>query len=246
MSTEFTISVNDFEGPLDLLLQLIEKRKFLVNDVSLAKVTDDYIAHINNLKGQQNESTLHMDSHFILVASTLLLIKSKSLLPTLEFTQEEEQDMNDLEHRLKLYQRTKELSRHIDERFNKKISHQKNFVNPTVIEFAPDKRTNTATLAQLALALLKALPKPDLKKEVVVQKVMSLRDMIDSLTKRVQANIKMSFNEFSQSKDKIHVIVGFLAMLELAKQGGISIEQEKRYGDIHMETKEVGVPRYND
>src|SRR3989344_4410007 len=98
-SPEFKIHIEGFEGPLELLLSLIEKRKLPINDVSLASVTDEYILHIQ----QQKEFPLSETSHFILIASTLLLIKSKSLLPTLELTEEEAGDIENLERRLKLY-----------------------------------------------------------------------------------------------------------------------------------------------
>ena len=73
----FTVKTQSFEGPLDLLLDLIEKRKLFINDISLVKVTDDFIAHVR----QFENLPMAESAHFILVASTLLLIKSKSLLP---------------------------------------------------------------------------------------------------------------------------------------------------------------------
>jgi len=84
----FTIKTESFEGPLDLLLDLIEKRKLYISDISLAKVTDDFIEHIKNIGGIE----IGESAHFILVASTLLLIKSKSLLPELALTEEEQFD----------------------------------------------------------------------------------------------------------------------------------------------------------
>jgi segregation and condensation protein A len=99
MSDKFLVKTEAFEGPLDLLLHLIEKRKLLINEVSLIKITDDYIEYIQS----HDNISLKNNAHFILVASTLVLIKSKSLLPTLELTREEEQDIEDLEARI--YQR---------------------------------------------------------------------------------------------------------------------------------------------
>ena len=81
----FKVKTSSFEGPLDLLLDLIEKRKLFINDVSLAKVTDDFIAHIK----QFDDLPMAESAHFILIASTLLLIKSKSLLQELNLTEEE-------------------------------------------------------------------------------------------------------------------------------------------------------------
>src|SRR3989344_7391616 len=95
--TEFKIKTEIFEGPLDLLLNLIEKHKVFINDVSLTKVTDDFI---NYIKSFANLPISHT-ANFILVASTLLLLKSRSLLPILELSPEEEQSITDLETRLK-------------------------------------------------------------------------------------------------------------------------------------------------
>ena len=87
MDSAYKVQLPIFEGPLDLLLDLIEQRKLLINDISLAKVTDDYLAHIK----EQGNFSLPGAAHFILVASTLLLIRSRSLLPSLALAEEEEE-----------------------------------------------------------------------------------------------------------------------------------------------------------
>ena len=81
---------------------------------------------------------------------------------------------------------------------------------------------------------------------VVVEKVISLEDMIGTLTKRIQGQLRMSFKAFAgeHKENKVNFIVSFLAMLELVKQGIVHVTQESNFGDIQMETKEVGVPRY--
>src|SRR4051812_32375972 len=101
---KFLVKHEQFEGPLDLLLSLIEKRKLFINDISLAKVADDFINHIKNFE----QFPIGESANFILIASTLLLIKSKSLLPTLQLTEEEQGSIEDLETRLKIYQRIKD------------------------------------------------------------------------------------------------------------------------------------------
>src|SRR3989338_7957035 len=105
----YIVKTGSFQGPLDLLLDLIEKRKLPISEVSLAKVADDYIAYVKTL----SEFPIAMSAHFILVASTLLLIKSKSLLPNLALSEEEQGSIEDLERRLRLYKRARELGRHI-------------------------------------------------------------------------------------------------------------------------------------
>src|SRR5574343_1118658 len=117
MPDAFTIKTSVFEGPLDLLLSLVEKRKLFINDISLAKVTDDFISHIQN----SGQLPMEESAHFILIASSLLLIKSKSLLPTLTLTEEEEEGIHDLETRLKIYQRIKDASQGINNIFAKNI-----------------------------------------------------------------------------------------------------------------------------
>lgn len=238
----FTIKAKDFEGPLDLLLDLIEKRKFFVSDVSLAKVTDDFIAHL-----QQFENLPMAESaHFILVASTLLLIKSKSLLPQLSLTDEEEGDIHDLETRLKMYKRIKEASKHVEALFGKKMifpQSQQRRVEPV---FAPAPEF-TLEKALLSLQdLIKRLPKKEKLPEVTVKKVISLEEMIGNLTARITTSLKMSFKDFAgeHKGDKVNFIVSFLAMLELVKQGIVHVTQDSSFGDINMETKNVGVPRY--
>src|SRR4249920_742770 len=103
-NSHFRIKTEVFEGPLDLLLSLVEKRKLFINDISLAKVTDDFIAYIQKFDNMPMADS----AQFILIASTLLLIKSKSLLPSLTLSEDEEEGIHDLETRLKIYQRIKE------------------------------------------------------------------------------------------------------------------------------------------
>ena len=106
MSHDYKIKTEVFEGPLELLLDLVEKRKLFINEISLAQVADDYIAHLK----QFEKMPVDFVSNFLIVASTLILIKSKSLLPTLSLTEEETHDIDELERRLKEYQKIRELS----------------------------------------------------------------------------------------------------------------------------------------
>jgi len=237
----FTIKTKDFEGPLDLLLDLIEKRKFFINDVSLAKVTDDFIQHIE----QYENMPMGESAHFILIASTLLLIKSRSLLPQLNLTEEEQGDIHDLEIRLKIYKRIREASKHVAELFGDKIIFPREARAIEPVFAPPPEFTLEKTLLALQ-DLIKRLPKKEKLPEVMVKKVISLEDMISNLTTRIQTQLKMSFKDFAgeHKGDKLNFIVSFLAMLELVKQGIVNVTQESSFGDIQMETKEVGVPRY--
>ena len=240
---DFTIKTEVFEGPLEVLLNLIEKRKLLINDISLAKVTDDYISHVREIENMPIAKT----SHFILIASTLLLIKSKSLLPTLTLSEEEQESIDDLERRLKLYKRFKDLSINIENMFGKNVMFRKKETKQIIVEkFSPSEQTNTPNLHSLIKSLISTFPKKEIVPKAVLKKVISLEEMIGKLTERVRSGIQMKFSEFANvgKEEKVNIIVGFLAMLELVKQGILNANQEAKYSEIDMETKEIGTPRY--
>lgn len=238
---KFAIKTEIFEGPIDLLLSLIEKRKLHINDVSLAKVTDDFIAHLQNREQYPIKDT----SDFLVIASTLLLIKSKSLLPSLALSDEEKTDIRDLELKLKIYKKIKELSVFIKSGFGKQMifyPNQRKF-DPV---FSPGPEINKENIAKAIFETIKNFPKVEIKPKMKVQKVISLEEMITSLTERVKSSLKMSFKDFSGmgKVEKVNVIVSFLAMLELVKQGIIEVNQRDKFEDIQMESKSVGVPMY--
>ncbi len=233
----YQVKAGVFEGPLDLLLTLIEKRKLFINDISLAKVADDYMSHMRALE----ELPLKDTAHFILIASTLVLIKSKSLLPSLTLTEEEGGDIKELEERLRLYKHIRQLSRHVRARFGRKMIFARAPTRRVEPVFSPDKHTNTASILSAIKSVLNELPKKEVLSEAVVKKVISLEEMIRGLTERMEASLKVSFQEFTQArgKERVHVIVGFLAMLELVKRGLIKVAQEEHFGDISIESSSV-------
>lgn len=242
MDETFKTKVGEFEGPLDLLLSLIEKRKMHISQVSLAQVADDYI---NYLQQKNSEKSLEEMANFILVASTLMLIKSLSLLPGLQVTETEKSDIEQLESRLKQLQRARELSLHVKELFGKNISFFPTEKKRSLIIFAPTTEITLAYLMKVARELLSKLPQPEIIPEKIIRKVVSLEEVIGDLATRVSRAMKLSFQDFVRDKkEKVNVIVSFLGMLELVKQGAIEIEQKSHFADISMETKTVGVPRY--
>jgi len=238
----YKVKTEIFEGPLDILLSLIEKRKLFINDISLAKVADDYITHVKTLQ----DFPIADSANFVLIASTLVLIKSKSLLPSLELSEEEQGDIHDLERRLKLYQRIKELSVGIKAMFGKDILFPPEPRKEEPV-FSPDSSMTIPILFSAIKDVLRNLPKQEFLPKAVVAKVMSLEEMIENLTNRVTKSLRMSFSEFANGKksSKVEVIVSFLAMLELVKQGVISVAQEKHFSDIVMETEGLGTPNYS-
>ncbi len=242
---DFRIKTEQFEGPLDLLLSLIEKRKLLINEFSLSKITDEFIAYAETIPGDAVEEK----TDFIVIASTLLLIKSRSLLPNLSLSEEEEQSIDQLEKRLELLKKAKELGEIIKERFGKNPIFFAEFKTKGEVVFAPHKSIEKVSLSLLLHTLLNSIPKKEKIQTAVIKKVITIEEMIEKLAEKVKGAIKMSFREFTGGKpvskeQKVEVIVGFLAMLELVKQGIVDVSQHAHFEDIHIESKEVGLPHY--
>jgi segregation and condensation protein A len=245
MSERFTIKAGEFEGPLEVLLELIEKRKLHINDVALSKVSDDFLAYVARLQSAGG-APMNQLANFILIASTLMLIKSHSLLPNLTLTQEEQQSIEDLEHRLKEYQRIKDLSLHIKERFGARVVFGREPSKNIQPVFTPTDEVKKERLLEAIKNILISLPKKEIIPQTVVKKIISLEEVIQDLTKRVQGALRMKFSDFSKENrhEKVNVIVGFLGLLELVKQGIIEVSQSDHFEEIEMESNAPGVPRY--
>ena len=239
MSAAYTVKTTAFQGPLDLLLDLVSRRKLFVNDVSLAEVTDDFVRYISGTK----EISLSESAEFILVAATLMLIKSRSLLPTLTLTEEEEESIHDLEHRLTIYKRIRELSDLVRPIFGKKVIFEKEpRRNNNLVVFSPDHKVTKETLSSVIRELIELLPKEEILPNVVVKKVVSLEEMIGRLAERISQGGRLYFHDMNH-KDKISTIVGFLAMLELVKRGAIRAIQNTK-GQIEIEREDLATPHY--
>lgn len=231
MSATFTVRAGDFEGPLDLLLSLIEERKLLVNDVSLTQVADDFLEYLKS----QPKFPMGQAAQFVLIAATLILLKSRSLLPVLSLSKDEEGDIRDLEFRLKIYQVFRTVSRALGN-----VSRGRMFFGygARIDEpiFSPPPDLSVQSLTEAASRALESAPRIHLTPEVSVQSVVTLEEMIDRLSQRIEKAINLSFKEFAGASktDKKELVVGFLAMLELVKRGMLAVSQEASFGDITM------------
>lgn len=236
----FQIKTAGFEGPFGLLLDLIEKRKLFINDVSLAAVTDDYLNYVNKLGGFAALSPAEISS-FVLVASTLILIKSKSLLPDLALTSEEEGDIRSLEERLRLYELFTRLGVNVKNDFGKKIIFTLQERKIRTLVFLPDEQITRESMMAFAKDALGSLPQKSLLPKVEVRKVISIEEMIEKLTDRIQSSMQMSFKKFAgfpaTREEKVFLIVGFLAMLELVRNGILHAVQESNFADITIEKR---------
>ncbi len=220
-------------------MELIEKRKLLINDISLAAVTDEYIARVNS----QESMPVGETAEFISLAATLLLIKSRSLLPTLQLSDDETRDIKELEYRLAVYQLLKDAARGLGAQLGEPALYEG---IPPAQEplFLPDASATPSSLRAAAQTLMDGFPTMLTLPKVAVKKIMSLEEMIDNLAARVTSAMRMSFKEFAGARERGEVIVGFLALLELVKQGILKATQGEHFGEITLESDSVSTPTY--
>lgn len=230
-----------YEGPLDLLLELIEKRKLLINDIALAAVTEEYIARINGMR----ELPMGETAEFVALAATLLLIKSRSLLPLLNLTEEESKDIKELEYRLAVYQLIKDAAKGLGRQVGGAMLYEG---TPQEMEpmYIPDASVTLQSLLGAGQSLIAGFPQHITLPKVQVKTIVSIEDMIDKLKERVASALRLSFKEFAGKGTAARgdIIVSFLALLELVKQGIIKATQEGEYGDITLESDSVSTPSY--
>lgn len=244
----YHLKTEQFEGPLDLLLTLIEKRKLFIGDFALAKVADEYIAAIRRFEAFPMNDV----ANFLLVASTLVLIKSKSILPELNLDPDEESDIDDLKRRLAMYELFRGLAQHIRTNFGKQIIFERSGRPEIVPVFAPERHCSVAQMGESMRRVLHALPKKIELPKATVKKIVSIEEMMSRLATRVTQALKTSFSQFSRyekgkmipKEDRIEIIVSFLAMLELVKQGVVQVTQHEDFGDIAIETHKFDTPEY--
>lgn len=241
--SNFTIRTSVYEGPFELALELIEKRKLLVNDLSLAVITNDFIEHIRAQETFPVEET----AQFIGIAATLLLIKSKSLMPDLTLTEEETDSVEELRQRLTLYEHVRAAARELELLFSKNVLLPCGERIPQPI-FTP---SHDLSLKALVDALTYVLSKENTSEEQLplarVCRTISLEETMTRLAERIQSALTISFYEFSGlgTREKADVIISFLALLELVKQGAIQAAQYDLYADIQMENTTTNVvPHY--
>ncbi len=227
---------------MEKLLELIEEQKLEVTQVSLASVTADFIKYVEGL-GEQVEAVILAD--FVVVASRLLLIKSKTLLPSLELTQEEEGDILDLELRLKLYQQFKEASVQIKKMWDKNtVSYSRplfsSLGDPSASSgrvprfFYPPKGVNAMRLETAMSNLFTVLQGllPETKKIKIT--VVTLQEKIAELTSRLSEAAEHNFKGLAGAKSRNEVIVLFLAVLHMLANRLMAAEQGDTFGDITL------------
>jgi len=230
----YEIKVEKFQGPLNLLLQLIEQEDLDISEISLAQVTDQYIQYL----GQVEEMNPEEVADFLVVAAKLLLIKSRILLPSLNLGGEEE--ARDLERQLKIYKEYLEAGRAIDKMWRQgKVAWVRE--KPLLMlteehhKFVMPPGLNEGVL-ELALRRVLAAIEPIVKlPQVTLQRAISIQEKISILKQLILQKAKLTWHKLiSGAEDKTEVIVSFLALLELVKQREIKVEQVALFEDIEI------------
>lgn len=235
MCMEFTVKLDRYEGPYTKLLELIEQRKLSITEISLVSVADDYIAYIKTLE-QKNLIDI---SQFIVVASTLILMKAKSLLPGVVYTDEEEKQVHDLEHKLELYAILHGACSKISSVYGKNKLYSREYVkNKNISVFVPDNRVTSIFLQSIALLTLATFVMPKELIKVAVEQALRIENVIERLLERVRTVQTVTLQSLAdgagtlEERKKI-LIINFIAMLELLRSGGIRAEQHGR-GEIEI------------
>lgn len=231
----YHVRTEKFEGPLELLLELIEKEKLDITEFSLANVTDEYLEYI------RRNDNIHLDNlaEFLSVASKLILIKSKALLPMLRFTEEEEEEIEDLTRQLEEYKKFKEISLALGKMVAlNRISYSRlGYVGIKSI-FYPPEDINAYDLKKHFMNVLTEIPIIEKLQEEIVKDVVTLEERINHLEAVLRERVETSFHEIiANSQEKVEVIVSFLAILEMVKQRVIEVEQTDLFNDIKLKIK---------
>jgi segregation and condensation protein A len=224
------IQVEQFSGPLDLLLQLIEEQKMDITLISIAKVTEQFLQHIKRLEIIEPTSL----ADYLSMAAKLLVIKSKSILPTLTLDEEEQDIARDLEGQLLLYKQFKEAAKLLKKLDNRR---KQSFIREVAFEekvnFYPDPEVDSKTLHDSILHVLSSLEEINNLPKGVVREAISIQEKIDSLQLMLSEQIESKLSDIiATAKDKTEVIVTFLALLELIKQRILTVDQEQIFSDI--------------
>lgn len=226
----YQIKLEKFEGPLGALLELIEKRKLSINEISLADVTDQYI---NYLKALENFPLVEV-SNFVAIASTLMLIKSASLIPSFELTEEETGDIKDLERRLRIYAQIRNFAANLGQSFGKKIMFNREAFLGFNFGFLEPKGVTMEKLHSILKQIIANLPIKEILPEAVVRKTVSLEKKISEIISRIHQQIELSFSSVGSKSEKLEIIISFLAVLELIKRGFIMVEQSQIFDNIRI------------
>ncbi|WP_327664040.1 MULTISPECIES: segregation and condensation protein A [unclassified Streptomyces] len=235
---KFKVRLDNFEGPFDLLLQLISKHKLDVTEVALSKVTDEFMAHI---RAMGTDWDLDQTTEFLVVAATLLDLKAARLLPTAEV--EDEADLALLEARDLLFARLLQYRayKQIADIFSGRMEDEARRYPRTVglephhAELLPDVVINIGAegFAKLAVKAMQPKPKPQVYVEHIHAPLVSVQEQAQFVVARLKEVGEARFRELvADTDDTLTVVARFLALLELYREKAVGLEQETPLGEL--------------
>lgn len=229
------IKISQFEGPLDLLLSLIEERQLDITKIALAEVTEQFLHYLKNL--EKVDPTMLAD--YLSIAAKLLVIKSKAILPTLEIEEEEEDAGFDLEAKLLLYKQFKEVAKYLKTLDNKrKQSFSRSVTFEQKISFYPDPSVTAKEIHGAILGVLMGLKELDSLPKAKLKEAISIQEKIDHLQIALGSKVETKLSDLLKTaKNKGEIIVTFLALLELIKQKIFVADQEALFADVIIKKK---------
>jgi segregation and condensation protein A len=233
------ILLEQFKGPLDLLLQLIEKDKLQITEISLAKVTDQYLDFIDQAEHIASEEV----ADFLLIAAKLIYLKSKHLLP--DFDMADEEDAASLEDQLKIYRQYYDASKVVHKIFvnTGKYSYGRTapFKKFMPEGFVAPKNLATADMKNWFKEILQKIDRVVNLPKMAIVKAVSIGEKIKHIKNKIKQSGKLNFwHLVKDKKNKMEAVISFLAMLELVKQREIAVEQDKLFGNLNINSnKEI-------
>ena len=250
MEEKLEFKINEFEGPLDLLLHLIDKNKFNIFDIPIVEITEQYLDYVNRMQ----EENLDVMSEFLVMAATLISIKAKMLLPREEKEEEEEEDPRaELVRRLLEYKMYKYASLELKDM---NLDAEKNYYKPATIpkevmeykeEIDPADVIGDVTLAKLNEIFTQVMKRtvdrvdPVRSKFGTIEKdEVRIEDKMEEIRAGIGGLKGINFKTLLEIQaSKINIIVTFMAILELMKVGDITIRQDELFGDIIIDSLEA-------
>lgn len=229
---DYQVNLEKFSGPLDLLLQLIEQEELDISQVSLAKVTDQYLAYLD----EQSDLPAGELADFLTVATKLLVIKSKTLLP--QMADEEEDSAEQLEAQLKMYKEYLEASKKMEARLaegRRSFSRERLPVDFRP-KFSPPPTLTADTLKNIFEEIIKRVEYVASLPQKIMERTVSLKEIVNGIREALGRAQKISFKEvIASAKSKHDVVVCFMALLELIKSGEAAVNQQGIFDEIEVE-----------
>ena len=223
------LKLEKFEGPLDLLLQLIELEKLNITEVALSQVTEQFLLYLDKLEVEKSEEL----ADFLVIATKLVYMKSRTLLPYLN---PEEDEGPSLADQLKMYQQYIEASKKINIYWQQnRISYGRTEPPVKVTEFVLPLNAKTKDLNKAMEKLVARLRPPTPLPQITIDKAISVKQKVESIWNALKQHKTMNFKDLLNSAEsKTEVIVSFLALLELMRDQKAFISQSDNYGDMEV------------